>query len=80
MWQEPSSFLHSFVHSFIQTISIAPLQVHFCSEALPTQHGYCTGVSRQSATVVMTITFRKGYAGAAADDIGCCDCDDYDAA
>src|SRR6218665_4136180 len=31
---------------FIQTISIAPLQVHFYSEALPTQHGYCAGVSR----------------------------------
>src|SRR6218665_1713563 len=38
------------VHSFIQTISIAPLQVHFYSEALPTQHGYCAGVSRRSAT------------------------------
>ena len=38
------------VHSFIQAISIAPLQVHFYSEALPTQHGYCAGVSRQSAT------------------------------
>src|SRR6218665_1040804 len=36
-------------HSFIQTISIAPLQVHYCSEALPTQHGYCAKVSRQSA-------------------------------
>src|SRR6218665_3653877 len=35
---------------FIQTISIVPLQVHFYSEALPTQHGYCAGVSRQSAT------------------------------
>src|SRR6218665_3041461 len=37
-------------HSFIQTIYIAPLQVHFYSEALPTQHGYCAGVSRRSAT------------------------------
>src|SRR6218665_1081014 len=35
--------------SFIQTISIAPLQVHFYSEALPTRHGYCAGVSRRSA-------------------------------
>src|SRR6218665_542100 len=36
------------IHSFIQTISVAPLQVHFYSEALPTQHGYCVGVSRRS--------------------------------
>ena len=33
------------VHSFIQTISIAPLQVQYYSEALPTQHGCCVGVS-----------------------------------
>src|SRR6218665_964082 len=38
------------IHSFIQTISIAPLQVHFYSDALPTQHGYCAGGSRRSAT------------------------------
>src|SRR6218665_2789119 len=42
--------IHSFIHSFIQTISIAPLQVNFYSESLPTQHGYCAGVSRRSAT------------------------------
>jgi len=42
--------LNSFIHSFIQTICIAPLQVHFYSEALLTQHGYCAGVSRRSAT------------------------------
>ena len=36
----------SFIHSFIQANSIAPLQVHYYSEALPTQHGYCAGVSR----------------------------------
>jgi len=35
---------------FIETISIAPLQVHYYSQALPTQHGYCAGVSRRSAT------------------------------
>src|SRR6218665_400227 len=45
-----SWFKLSNIHSFIQTISIAPLQVHFYSEALPTQHGYCVGVSRRSAT------------------------------
>ena len=33
-------------HSFIQAISIA----HYYSEALLTQHGYCVGISRRSAT------------------------------
>src|SRR6218665_3418331 len=32
------------IHSFIQTISIAPLQVHYYSEALSTQHGYSAGI------------------------------------
>src|SRR6218665_3860228 len=31
-------------------ISIAPLQVPYHSEMLPTNHGYCAGVSRQRAT------------------------------
>ena len=35
---------------FVQAISIAPLQVLYYSEALPTQHGYCVRVSRQSVT------------------------------
>ena len=35
---------------FIQTIFIAPLQVNYYSEALPTQHRDCVGVSRQSVT------------------------------
>src|SRR6218665_2851447 len=35
-----------FNHSFIHAISIVPLQVHYYSEAFPTQHGYCVGVSR----------------------------------
>src|SRR6218665_125931 len=30
------SFIHSFIHSFIPAISIAPLQVLYHSEALPT--------------------------------------------
>jgi len=38
---------HSFIRSFIQAISIAPLQVIYCSEALPSQHGYCVRVSRR---------------------------------
>jgi len=37
------------MYLFIQTISIAPLQVQYYSEALPKQHGYCAGVSRRSA-------------------------------
>ena len=37
------------LHSFIPAISIAPLRVLYYSEALPTQHGYCIGVSRRSA-------------------------------
>ena len=36
-----SLLVHS---SFIQAISDAPLQVHYYSEALPIQHGYCVGV------------------------------------
>ena len=39
------SFIHSFIYSFIPYISKAPLQVHYYSEALPTQHGYCVEVS-----------------------------------
>src|SRR6218665_1225896 len=46
----PCGTLPSSSHSFILAISIAPLQVHYYSEALLTQHGYCVGVSRQSAT------------------------------
>src|SRR6218665_1052536 len=37
--------------SFIQTISIASLQVHYNSEALLTQYEYSAGVSRRCATV-----------------------------
>jgi len=39
------AFIHSVtpnMHSFIQAISLAPLQVHYYSEALPTQHGSFT--------------------------------------
>src|SRR6218665_401139 len=43
-------FVHSFILLFIQAISIAPLQVRYYSEVLPTQHGYCVGVSRRSAS------------------------------
>ena len=37
------------IHSLIQAISIAPLQVHYYTEALLTQHRCCVGVLRQSA-------------------------------
>jgi len=37
------------IYSFIRAISIAPLEVRYYSEALPTQHGYCGGASRRSA-------------------------------
>jgi len=42
--------LYSFIHSFIHDIFIAPLQVHYYSEVLPTQHRYCAGISHRSAT------------------------------
>ena len=34
------------VSHFIQGISVAPLQVQYYSEAHPTQHRYCVGVSK----------------------------------
>src|SRR6218665_919039 len=42
--------VYSFIHSFIQAISIAPLQAHYYSEVLPIQHGYCVRVSHRNAT------------------------------
>jgi len=42
--------MNSFFYSFIQAISIAPIQVPYYSEALPAQHGYRVRVSRRSAT------------------------------
>ena len=47
---------HYIFHLFILDISIAPFQVHYYSEALPTQHGYCVGVSRRSATVLRSFS------------------------
>src|SRR6218665_1021894 len=38
------------IHSFIHAIYVAPLQVHYYSEVLPTQHGCCAGVSCRSTT------------------------------
>jgi len=32
------------IHSFIQAISIAPFQIHYYSEALPTKRGYFAGI------------------------------------
>ena len=46
-----SSYVYQFyIHSFIQAISIAPVQVRYYFEALPTQHWYCARVLRRSAT------------------------------
>src|SRR6218665_859932 len=45
-----ATLLQRFTYSFIHSISIAPLQVRYYSDALPTQHEYCAGVSRRSAT------------------------------
>src|SRR6218665_239890 len=46
--QPLNPFIHSFIHSDnFYSASSSPL---LFSEALPTQHGYCAGVSRLSAT------------------------------
>ena len=51
LWDRDYKYMSLFlIHSFTLAISIAPLQVHYYSEALPTQHGYFVGVSRRSAT------------------------------
>jgi len=41
---------YTFIQSFSQAISVAHFQVHYYSEALPTQHGYCAEISHRSAT------------------------------
>ena len=49
--KQPWYLVWYLIHSFTQTISIAPPQVHYYySEALLTQHGYCAGISRRSTT------------------------------
>jgi len=45
------------IDSFIQTNSRAPLQVHYYSEGLPTQHGYCVGGSRRSRITLISSNF-----------------------
>jgi len=52
--------IHSFIHSFIPGISIAPLQVLYYSEASRLQHGYCIGVSRRSAQTTAGKELAKG--------------------
>jgi len=57
----PSQFLVStFIQSFILAISIAPLQVHYYSETLPLQHGYCIGVSRRNAHATVSKGLSQG--------------------
>ena len=46
-----NSATHLFTYSFIQAISMAPLHVHYYSEVLPTQHGYCVGVNANALSV-----------------------------
>ena|SRR6218665_582638 len=46
--------------SFIPTISIAPLQVHFYSEVLSTQHRYCAGVSRRAPQATVCSGLAQG--------------------
>ena len=50
---------------FIQAISTAPLQVHYYSEALPTQYGYCVGVSQVTTSEGLAqglyLAARTGY-------------------
>jgi len=50
MFEYVHEYMYVCIYVFIQTISIAPLQAHYYSEALPSQHGYCAGISRRSAT------------------------------
>ena len=48
-WEMPIyTIIHSFIHSCIQAISVAPFQVCYNSKALPTQHGYCAGVHAEA--------------------------------
>ena len=44
-WNQPQNPVDRFIHSFIQAISILPLQAHYYSEVLPIQHGYCVGAT-----------------------------------
>ena len=51
------------IHSFILAISIAPLQVLYYSEALPTTARiltYCIGVSRRSAQATVGTGLAQG--------------------
>src|SRR6218665_1445979 len=59
-YQEAEVLVCKFIQSFILAISVAPLQVHYYSEALPTaaRIAYCIGVSRRSAQA----TVSKGLA------------------
>jgi len=60
LWVRETTFIHSFIHSGY-FYSIASLQVHYHSEALPTQQGYCVGVSRRSATGICERRIRPRY-------------------
>jgi len=50
---------HDF-HSLIQAISIAPLQVHYYSETLSTQHGYCFEVHAKAPQAIASEVLAQG--------------------
>ena len=55
-----TSIFHSqLIHSFIQAISIAPLQVHY-SEALPTKHGYCVEFRPEAPQAIVNEGLSQG--------------------
>ena len=61
----PLAFEHrySFIHSFILDSYIAPLQVHYYSEALPTQHLslYCVAVYAGATEATVGEGLAKGH-------------------
>ena len=48
------------MHSFIQAVSIVPLQVHFYSEAIPTQHGYCAEFHAEAPQATASLGLAQG--------------------
>src|SRR6218665_2925981 len=53
--------VHSFIHSFILVISIAPLQSSTTQRRSRLQHGYCIGVSRRSAQATADKGLAQGH-------------------
>src|SRR6218665_596901 len=76
----------TFIHSFILAISVAPLQVLYYSEALPTTARIRIGVSRQSAQAGAHQAYSKQAVSSrsathlAAEGMRCNDCPIYHSA